>query len=355
MALPASGQITLDDFRVELGTSGQISFNDAVVRDLIGKAAGAQSSMSEFYGASSEIVVTLSAASSVDAQTSFGADWTSATPKRLVIPSGVTIGTLTIPTGLVGGLTVDNSGEIQGLGGSANGGAGGHAITAASSFTLTNSGAVRGGGGGGGLGGTGGDGQTSSTQEVREPATGEYYEIDSNAAGTLYYYGESGICGHPGGFWDDVSVMDPTTNATTFTNGIYTYYRGTYMTTPSAYLCSPYEGPAFSFYGIYRTSNQTINTPTYGGAGGAGGVGQGYGQSSALGSAGSAGGTNAGTGGTGGSGATWGAAGSTGSTGANGTVTNGIAGSAGGAAGKAVNMTAGTVTVNNTGTINGTV
>lgn len=349
MALPSSGQISLNDFRVELGTSGQISFNDAVVRALIGKAAGAQASMSEYYGASSEIVVTLSATSSVNAQTTFGGDWTSDTPKRLVIPSGVTIGTLTIPTGLVGGLIVDNSGEIQGLGGSANGGAGGHAITASSSFILNNSGAVRGGGGGGGAGGTGGGGETSSTQTVREPAAGERYDNDN-------YYGEAGLCGHPRAMWDGVVVMDPATAATSFTNGIYTYYRGTNKGTPNSQdVCGHVSpGPAWTFYGIHRESQQTVNANTNGGAGGAGGQGQGYGQSSATGSAGSAGGTNAGTGGTGGSGGGWGASGSTGATGANGNRTNGLGGSAGGAAGKAVNMTSGTVTVNNTGTINGT-
>ena len=347
MALPSSGQISLNDFRVELGTSGQISFNDAVVRALIGKAAGAQASISEYYGASSEIVVTLSAASSVNAQTSFGGDWASATPKRLVIPSGVTIGTLTIPTGLVGGLIVDNSGEIQGLGGSVNGGGGGHAITAASSFILNNSGAVRGGGGGGGLGGVGGGGETSSVQVVREPETGEYY----NRYSPSWYWGSPGICGYPGSYWNNTSLSNPTGDSVTI--GIYTYYKGTRRAVPPADICGQGYGPAWFEYGIYRTYNDTVTTQTSGGAGGSGGVGQGYGQSSATGNAGSAGGTNAGTGGTGGSGGNWGAAGSTGATGANGNRTNGLAGSAGGAAGKAVHMTSGSVTVNNTGTING--
>ena len=347
MPLPLSGPISLNDFRIELNRSGPISFNDAAVRALIGKAAGAQASMSEYYGASSEIVVTLSAASSVNAQTSFGGDWTSATPKRLVIPSGVTIGTLTIPTGLVGGLIVDNSGEIQGIGGSANGGAGGHAITAASSFILNNSGAVRGGGGGGGLGGVGGDGQISFVQEVREPATGEYYSRSNPS----WYWGEGGICAYPGSYWNNTSLNNPSGSPVTI--GIYTYYRGTLKSSPPAFICGPFQGPAWFEYGIYRTYEDTVVTPTFGGAGGAGGVGQGYGQAVATGSAGSAGGPNAGTGGTGGIGGSWATAGATGGTGTDGNVTNGSAGFAGGAAGRAVNMTSGTVTVNNTGTING--
>ena len=52
MPLPESGQISLNDFHTELGSSGQISLNDEAVRGLLGKSSGAQSSMSEFYGAS---------------------------------------------------------------------------------------------------------------------------------------------------------------------------------------------------------------------------------------------------------------------------------------------------------------
>jgi len=55
MALQSSGAISLNDIHLEVGgTSGtQVSLNDADVRALIGKASGAQSSFSEFYGASS--------------------------------------------------------------------------------------------------------------------------------------------------------------------------------------------------------------------------------------------------------------------------------------------------------------
>lgn len=54
MALQSSGQISLNDIHVEAGgtTGTQASLNDTDIRDLIGKASGAQSSFSEFYGAS---------------------------------------------------------------------------------------------------------------------------------------------------------------------------------------------------------------------------------------------------------------------------------------------------------------
>ena len=52
MALQSSGQIALSDIRTELEGSGQISLNDSNVRDLIGKAANAENSLSEYYGAS---------------------------------------------------------------------------------------------------------------------------------------------------------------------------------------------------------------------------------------------------------------------------------------------------------------
>ena len=54
MALQSSGQISLNDLHVEAGgTSGtQCSMNDSDIRGLIGKASGAQSSFSNFHGAS---------------------------------------------------------------------------------------------------------------------------------------------------------------------------------------------------------------------------------------------------------------------------------------------------------------
>ena len=54
MALQSSGAISLNEIHIEAqGSSGtQVSINDADVRDLISKAAGAQNAFSEYYGAS---------------------------------------------------------------------------------------------------------------------------------------------------------------------------------------------------------------------------------------------------------------------------------------------------------------
>lgn len=56
MALASSGQLSLNEMHVEAGgTSGtQCSMNDADIRDLISKGSGAQASISEYYGASSQ-------------------------------------------------------------------------------------------------------------------------------------------------------------------------------------------------------------------------------------------------------------------------------------------------------------
>ena len=54
MPLPSSGAISLNQMHIEVGgTSGtQCSLNDSDIRGLIGKASGAASSFSQFYGAS---------------------------------------------------------------------------------------------------------------------------------------------------------------------------------------------------------------------------------------------------------------------------------------------------------------
>jgi len=334
MAIPGSGQISISNIVTEFGGSPPNSMSQ-YYRDG-GRVPGNNTNvptsglirLSNFYGAVNEISVTLTSSASVNAQTAFGANWTSAVPKRLIVPTGVTIGPLTIPSGMSGTLEVDVTGEVQGTGGTANSGAGGNAITSSTSFTLNvlTGGAVRGGGGGGGVGGTGGGGSFTSTTTQGPFEYLGVYQWESN--GIARWAGAAIFLGSP--FNSPVS------------NGGFTYFRGDQFYN---------DGEGGVFYAISRTFQTTTNTD--GGAGGAGGRGRGYAQTPLGGSAGSAGGTNAGTGGTGGSGAEWGLAGATGATGASGNRTAGFAGSAGGAAGRAVLMSAGTLTLNNSGTING--
>lgn len=62
MPVQSSGPISLNDLHVEAGgTSGTLcSLNDQDIRDMIGKASGAQASLSEYYGASSTLFDTAS-------------------------------------------------------------------------------------------------------------------------------------------------------------------------------------------------------------------------------------------------------------------------------------------------------
>ncbi len=67
MALPSSGTITLNEIHIEAGgtTDTLASINDSDIRALIGKADGAEMSFTEWYGASSGIVVTVTEGSDI--------------------------------------------------------------------------------------------------------------------------------------------------------------------------------------------------------------------------------------------------------------------------------------------------
>ena len=60
MALQSSGQITINDIHVEAGggSGSEAKINDADIRGLIDKSSGAQNAFNEYYGASSELVLT---------------------------------------------------------------------------------------------------------------------------------------------------------------------------------------------------------------------------------------------------------------------------------------------------------
>jgi hypothetical protein len=322
MALPSAGNtISLQQVNVELGNSATASINmgSSSVRSLFGISDGAID-MSDGFGKSSELGLTASAASSANLQTLFDANtsgsWTGSTAKRYTINSGTTMGLITVPASMGGTLIIDHAGAIQGTGGSANGGAGGTAMTIQSTgvtINMASGSSISGGGSGGGQGGTGGQGKVSGSVGTQckncDYFGGHPSQYCTASARSNFASCHQGSCCEQG--------EDNCTFYTT-TCYVYTYYNGT--------------------------------------SGGAGGVGQGYGQSATNGSSGSSAGNNAGTGGSGGNGASFGNAGATGSTGANGNHTNGAAGSAGGAAGRAITfsgVSAYTIIGTASGTIHG--
>lgn len=296
----------------------------------------------EYY--SSEVVVTIAAnTTNVNISSLFTPTvWTSSTNKRVVINSGVTVGSTTPGTpamrtgvGWGGGLSLDNAGTIQGAGGAANSGAGGHALYADTTGCIVrNTGIIRSGGGGGGRGGNGGGGQydyTTTEGPAYSLSGTRYYWSVSNPGnlGNIYWAGSNGSTGGTNGAGSDSPKVF----------GSYTYYMGPVQETVS--------GTAYS--SVSRTYQSTAYTG--GGAGGNGGRGQGHDGSNAAGSAGSAGGTNAGTGGTGGTGGAYGANGGTGNSGGSGNNGSGSSGTTGGLAG--ISYNAANISMTNTGTITG--
>ena len=177
MACPSSGTITIQDIVDEFGGSTPHSLSE-YYRDG-GEVPGNNTnvptsgtiSLSNFYDAVNEIIVTVSSgAENYSCSNVFGSNWTSSVPKRLVINSGIIIGgtgssaALTIEASMAGSLTIENSGTIRGFGGAANGGTGGNAVNvltnAPGSITFNNAaeGNIQAGGGDGGQGGASGAG-----------------------------------------------------------------------------------------------------------------------------------------------------------------------------------------------------
>ncbi len=137
MTLPMTGPLSLGQIAAELSRTSetQITLAEATVRILAGVPSGAIR-LSNLRGKSA---VTARNAASLNLATAFGEEYARAVDKTLIVPSGVILGPLTIPSGMGGSLTIGNAGEIQGSGGATNGGAGGAAITSSHSFTLISS------------------------------------------------------------------------------------------------------------------------------------------------------------------------------------------------------------------------
>lgn len=174
MPLPCPGPapISFLDIQNEFGGSNPIGLNEyyrnggLIPSNNTSVPTSGSISLDNFFCAVNEIIVYITSNSeNVNVQSLFGGNWTQNVPKRLIINGGVVVGSLdpgayalTIPSGLVSTLRIDNNGSIQGAGGSPNSGDGGPAILANAAVTIDNIGSIYGGGGGGGFGGTGGDG-----------------------------------------------------------------------------------------------------------------------------------------------------------------------------------------------------
>lgn len=354
MSIAASGAVSFADLRTEfVGGSSAISMDDLYRggSNILSKAGDNPATnlaasvptsgvidMQAFYSTAKGFKNTISGSTTnVDADALFGDDYDLNYPKIVDINSGVTIGgvsddAIDIPSGLAGSLTINNAGTVIGFGGASAGASGGNAINCAvSNVTINNTGQISGGGGAGNVGGNGGGGQytVSVNNQNQYSNNNTYWYFDGRFSRSSAKYGGATIFSNRSG-------------NSAYTTGGYTYSSGTYHHS---------EGDDGNFYRINRVGSYSANTN--GGSGGSFGLGAGYNQTATNGGSGSSGGTNAGAGGAGSNGAALGTAASTSSAGANGNRTNGSAGSAGGAAGAAVSGT--TVTMNNTGTLNGAV
>jgi hypothetical protein len=181
MALPSSGQITLNQVNVELGNSGtaEISMGSAAVRGLFGVASG-EIEMSDGYGKANTFSMTISSNSTnVNLRSlAISNGWDQSVEAEITIASGVyCYATNTSENGMVingswpGGVTLINNGFIAGRGGRGGNGkninpfpspgtyggsggtGGGRALTVGSPVSINNQGTIGGGGGGGGGGG----------------------------------------------------------------------------------------------------------------------------------------------------------------------------------------------------------
>ena len=414
MPCPSSGEIKISDLVTEFGgtaphalseyyrNAGLVPGNNTDIPE------SGEIKLTNCYSAVNEIQHTHSDGDThADYGTIFGSNWASTVPKRVIVPSGVTVGgtsthAMNLPTGMGGTIVFDITGNVYGAGGAANGGNGGNAIncvqTTGVTINLNSGGNIKAGGGGGGQGGTGGAGGNGGAGGAGGQGRGTLAANgvygDPQAGSTCNHSSHNSPCSDyhgrwiSGGYSHKWSARTGATTNCTYVGQSYTgdaNYRGT---------CTYYEYYSGGAGGAGGTSGGA------GGAGGAGGVGQGYNQTNASGSSGSAGsaggagasgasGSNGsgnggaggakGQGGTGGTGATGGtfgnsggtgtagssgSAGTSGSSGSNGNYQNGsggsggsagasgASGSAGGAAGYYI-TNRGSITFNNSGTVAG--
>ena len=336
MALPSSGPLKFSQIATEFDSNNPIRLSQYYRDGGLVPNAPANSNIplsgditvSDFYGATNEIVVTLDDTVTpyefVDVKDLFDAIdpaiWASGVPMRVQVDTGVTVGSdiaatpaMTVPTGAGREVSIDNSGQIYGGGGvggnGAAGGPGGNALAILSPTTINNTGQFYGGGGGGGAGGVGGSGSCGPSFGPQPQCPGRPNPF---ACG-------GGSCAQ-GGYQGETCFNNP---AQCPVPGRWCIAR-----------CSPYpcgSPPAYP------------NPPVSGGTGGNGGGGRGYTQSIGTGTAGSQGpvcsgpsGRTGGEGGDGADGSDWGTAGNAGDDGLNGNQGTGGSGLSGGNRGSSV-------------------
>ena len=363
MALQSSGQISMTDIVGEFGGSVPHSLSEyyrdggAVPANNTNVPTSGSIAIGNFYGAVNEIQYTInSGTTNFQTSSAFGSNWTTAVPKRLIINSGVTVGSssstpaLIIDGSMGGTFILQNSGSIEGSGGSADGGNGGPAVRCDQngSVTFQNAGAVKGGGGGGGAGGSGGTGGQGGTGGTGGAGSytahvGNYYfqyQFSKRSSSNHAPWSLGDRANSPS-VWAEWGCRRVWGNS--FTQGYQHNHAG-----GSGYGNQRNTGYARFYCYCYNSASQSGagggsgGSGGSGGAGGAGGRGEGYNQSAQSGSSGASGsggsggnsggnngnnsgqggtggtGGSGGTGGTGGAGGSFGNAGATGSTGAQG-------------------------------------
>lgn len=346
MAIISSGRILISNVTTELAVAkAGFRLTSSASRTLAGVPSG-RIKLSNFYGKANIRDFLISSNRENLNLFNEAGNPTVAGKFRFTINGGVTVGQNGAGAALIVGqfpagseVMLINNGAILGRFGAPNGGTGGDAIYAAYGnqvMTITNNGAIYGGGGGGGMGGWGGTGGQGGTG-VYETASWAY---------NYPYYGASDasawVVKHPvmGGGTEGYLYGTLRFNIIDDITAYGEYRRGAYRDSDGAVGYTAYEiGVASNVYTAGGAGGG-------GGRGGDGGAGQGYGNGSPSAGAGGWGGGagvwpggNAGqggyggTGGNGGSGGGYGAYGAAGAWGATGNA--GYGGNAGGGVGGA--------------------